>query len=75
METNVIYCAACDRQVRVAFVTPPQVADEGGAEVDPNGICIDYCSSACTGSMCPLFNLPPAEMLERLRESGILPAA
>jgi hypothetical protein len=39
--------------------------------VDPTGVCVDYCNSSCTGSMCALFDHPPAEMLRRLRSSGL----
>jgi hypothetical protein len=71
MDTHVVYCSACDRKVRVVFMEPPQDEVAAGGDIDPNGICIDYCTSACTGSMCALFDLPPPEMLERLRDSGL----
>jgi hypothetical protein len=67
MEVYELYCSACDRQVRVAYPAPPEEATSG-SEVDANGVCIDYCSNACTGSMCSLFDLPPEEMRSRLRE-------
>lgn len=75
METHVVYCSACDREVRVVFHAPPQAPDVAGGEVDPSGICVDYCSDACTGSMCALFDLPPAEMLAKLKRSGLAPNA
>lgn len=74
METHVVYCSACDRQVRLLFAHPPGESPSGG-EVDPSGICVDYCSGSCTGQMCALLDVPPAEVLERLKASGLLPEA
>jgi hypothetical protein len=69
MDAHVIYCSACDREVRVIY--PAEPSDSSAAvEVDPNGICADYCSQSCTGSICALFDLPPEEMRERLLASG-----
>jgi hypothetical protein len=67
METHTIYCSACDRNVQVAFRSTPQPPGSAGAEVDPSGICLAYCSEQCTGTACALFDLPPAEMGERLK--------
>jgi hypothetical protein len=75
METHVVYCSACDREVRVAFEAEPRSPDVAGPEVDPSGICVDYTTEACTGSMCALFDLPPQEMLVKLRKSGLVPEA
>jgi hypothetical protein len=75
MGTHVVYCSACDRQVRVVYPEAPQVGGAGGPEVDPAGVCLDYCSSDCTGTMCALFDLPPAQMLVKLRERGMIPEA
>jgi hypothetical protein len=75
METHVVYCSACDREVKVVFEDKPEAPDVAGPTVDPSGVCVDYCSDACTGSMCALFDLPPAEMREKLRESGLIPDA
>jgi hypothetical protein len=72
MQTHVLYCSACDREVRVVFPAEgSQNAPE--TEIDPDGICLDYCGEACTGTMCSLFTLPPREMLVKLKESGLLP--
>jgi len=75
METHVVYCSACDREVKVVFEKPPAAPDAAGPEVDPSGVCVDFCSDACTGSMCALFDLPPAEMREKLVRIGIVPRA
>lgn len=71
METHIIYCSACDRDVQVVFKVAPQTPETGGGEVDPSGICIDYCTHQCTGSSCALFDVPSSRMAERLRASGL----
>jgi hypothetical protein len=71
MEAHVIYCSACDREVRVVFPIEPAPSD-AAIEVDPKGICADYCSQSCTGTVCALFDLPPEEMRQRLLQSGLI---
>jgi hypothetical protein len=75
METHVVYCSACDRNVKVVFQGEPHAPDAAGPQVDPSGICVDYSTEACTGSMCALFDLPPADMLDKLRQRGLVPEA
>jgi hypothetical protein len=66
METRVAYCSACDRPVRVVV--------EGGAprwsgprEADLSTVlCLEH-GDTCTGSMCPIFDVPPEEMAKRLK--------
>jgi hypothetical protein len=71
METHVVFCSACDRDVHVAFTAPPRALGRAGGEVDPSGICLDYSAQACTGSTCALFDLPPAEIAAKLQHSGL----
>lgn len=63
METQLAYCSALDRMVRV-------VADaEAGAwpdrgELDANElVCLEY-GDSCTGAFCPVFRLPRDQMRE-----------
>jgi hypothetical protein len=74
MEAHVVYCSACDREVRVVYESPPREPVIAGS-VDASGLCLDYCARKCTGSLCSLFDLPPAIMLDRLRGSGPIPEA
>jgi hypothetical protein len=69
MQPNVVYCSACDREVRVFFTTPSPSADVT-RHVAPIGVCFDYSAAACTGSMCALFQVPPSEMLVKLKNTG-----
>jgi hypothetical protein len=75
METHVVYCSACDRNVTVVYQEEPQAPDTAGPAVDPSGVCVDYTTDACTGSTCALFDLPPQEMLVKLKNSGLAPEA
>lgn len=61
METQLAYCSALDRMVRV-------VADaEAGAwpdqgELDAHElVCLEY-GDSCTGAFCPVFRLPAEQM-------------
>lgn len=61
METQLAYCSALDRQVRVA------VDAEAGAWPDPGDldphelVCLEY-GGSCTGTFCPVFRLPVEQM-------------
>jgi hypothetical protein len=69
MELHTIYCSACDRNVQVVFASNPHPPGTAGAEVDPTGTCLDFCSEQCTGTTCALFDLPSSEMGERLKQT------
>lgn len=64
METQLAYCSAVDRKVRVAAN-----ADAGGWP-DPGGadphelICLEY-GTSCTGTFCPVFQVP----VDRMRQN------
>jgi len=58
---RIAYCSACDRPVRVRVRegapewTPP--ADAVPSDI----VCLEY-GETCTGSMCPLFDVPTERM-------------
>ena len=61
MKTQHAYCSACDRQVEV-MVT--EEAQESAPTSDSlKVVCLAY-GEQCTGSMCPLFDIPTEEMKE-----------
>ena len=66
MRRGVVFCSACDRNVPVlvkrelAPVHPPSTRD-----LEETMTCLDH-GVRCTGSMCPLFDLP----IVPLRGSG-----
>jgi hypothetical protein len=67
METRLAYCSACDREVRVVVkpgLEPGPAAAENAAAV----VCLEY-GDACTGSMCPLFEIPSTTMRENLEQT------
>ena len=60
------FCSACDRQVEVVV---PEDLPEGtlpSAHDPANCICLEY-GESCTGSLCPLFDVPTGQMEENYR--------
>jgi len=67
MRTQKAYCSACDRQVEVVV---PEDLPEGAlpSAHDPaNCICLEF-GESCTGSLCPLFEIPTGQMEENYRQ-------
>ena len=67
MRTQRAYCSACDRQVEVVV---PEDLPEGilPSAHDPAAcICLEY-GESCTGSLCPLFEVPTEQMAENYRK-------
>jgi len=67
MKTQKAYCSACDRQVEVVI---PENLPEGTlpSAHDPSAcVCLEY-GSSCTGSLCPLFEVPTGRMEENYRK-------
>jgi hypothetical protein len=64
MNTHLAYCSGCDRRVRV-MVNPKALAS-GRKPTEKDLICLEH-GDTCTGNLCPLFDVPPAEMQERFR--------
>ena len=70
MEIRTVYCPGCDRNVRVSLQHEPKL----DATTDPTAfVCLD-CGEACTGTMCPLFDVPPEQMRANLTRSGLAPS-
>lgn len=67
MKTQKAYCSACDRQVEVVV---PDDLPEGSlpSAHDPGRcICLEF-GETCTGSLCPLFDVPTGQMEENYRK-------
>lgn len=63
METQLAYCSACDRQVRVVAKSEAGAWPDPG-QVDPHElVCLEY-GESCTGTLCPVFRLPVRQMRE-----------
>jgi hypothetical protein len=62
IDAHLAYCSGCDRQVRV--IVNPKVLKEGRKPTEQDLICLEH-GESCTGNLCPLFNVPSAEMKER----------
>ena len=62
IDAHLAYCSGCDRKVRV--VVNPRAAKEGREATAADLICLEH-GDTCTGDLCPLFDVPSAEMKER----------
>ena len=70
MDKHLAYCSACDRQVEVVVNQEARTNPVTGEKED-EVICLEM-GESCTGSMCPMSDVPTDEMkqsLERLRDS------
>ena len=67
METRIVYCSACDREVELALRDGNEA---GGPHPDLSGaVCMDV-GRHCSGSTCPIAAVGPREMrvrIERIR--------
>jgi hypothetical protein len=70
MKIQHAYCSACDRQVEV-LVREGAQEDDGALPSDASQVvCLAY-GEQCTGSMCPLFDVPTEQMKESFeRQKG-----
>lgn len=68
METQLAYCSACDRQVRVAANAEAGKWPDPG-DIDPHElVCLEY-GESCTGELCPIFRLPVEKMRENYQRT------
>lgn len=66
MKTQKAFCSACDRQVEVVV---PEDLPEGtlpSAHDPASCICLEF-GETCTGSLCPLFEVPTGRMEENYK--------
>lgn len=69
MENHVMFCSACDRQVRV-LLTPHPVYDGHAPIHEEELVCLEI-GNKCTGNMCPLGAAGPSEMVRRIIRNGV----
>ena len=70
MDTRIVYCSGCDRNVRVAQLPFPDLA----TATDPTAFVCLECGDHCTGAMCVVTSRTPAEMREALLRAGLAPS-
>jgi hypothetical protein len=68
METQIAYCSACDRDVRI-LVTEASPQDAQAPVPDAEVVCLEI-GEQCTGTLCPVSAVSPAAMRVRLVRSG-----
>lgn len=64
MQTQTIYCDACEHQVHV-LITDAPTADGQASLHDPELVCLDV-GERCAGNKCPIGASAPDEMVRRL---------
>lgn len=68
METQLAYCSACDRTVRVVAEAEAGEWPESGSPDPHHLVCLEY-GDGCTGSFCPVFQLPVEQMRRNYEKS------
>lgn len=68
-EVQYAYCSACDRQVPVVLKDDTVLGPTPSAQDPSNLVCLAY-GESCTGSMCPLFEVPTEQMKKNFEQSG-----
>jgi len=64
MKSQIAYCSACDKDVRIVITDEP--SQDGHANLhDSEIVCLEI-GETCTGSLCPIGAAPPAVMAARL---------
>ncbi len=63
MKIQHAYCSACDRQVEVMVSEEAQERAHTPTSGASKVVCLAY-GEQCTGSMCPLFDVPTEQMKE-----------
>lgn len=70
MDTQMVFCVACGREVRIGETTPP--THEGHAPLhDAEAVCLD--AGECRGGRCPVTGTTGRVMALRLARSGERP--
>jgi hypothetical protein len=67
MRTQKAYCSACDRQVEVVVPNDLPEGSLPSAHDPASCICLEF-GESCTGSLCPLFEIPTGQMEENYRQ-------
>lgn len=67
MKIQKAYCSACDRQVEVVVRDDLPEGTLPSARDPASCVCMEY-GETCTGSLCPLFDVPTDQMEENYRK-------
>ena len=70
MGTQIAYCSACERDVRIILSDSP-VHDAQAPVADQEVVCLDV-GERCTGALCPIGLVSPTAMKVRRVRRGVL---
>jgi hypothetical protein len=60
MKSQIAFCSACDRDVRIVITQQP--SQDGHANLhDSEAVCLEI-GETCTGALCPVGAAPPSVM-------------
>ena len=62
MKRQTIYCSACDRQVTV------ELTDDNNPTSLEGAVCLDM-GAICTGTLCPICAVAPAQQRDPLKKA------
>ena len=71
MKTQIAFCSACDRDVRVLVPDEP-VHDAQAPVADAEIVCLEI-GERCTGSLCPVGAVSSTVMMVRSVRNGVRP--
>jgi hypothetical protein len=74
MNSQKIYCSACDREVSVLF-TDVSGGAQGTVQFAHHDIVCLEMGEWCTGNLCPVSAVSPAEMAKRAAAKAATPPA
>jgi len=69
MKNHLLFCSACDREVRVLITGTPLYEDQAPLR-DEEVVCLEI-GRQCTGNLCPLGAAAPNAMVGRLIRNGV----
>jgi len=69
MKNHLLFCSACDREVRVLITGTPLYEDQAPLR-DEEVVCLEI-GGQCTGNLCPLGAAAPNAMVGRLIRNGV----
>ena len=69
MKSQIAYCSACDRDVRI-LVTEGPLHDAQAPVADDEVVCLEI-GEQCTGNLCPVGAVSPTAMMVRKVRSGV----
>lgn len=72
MNTQKVFCSACDREVSVLFTDVPSTYGGQASVADTELVCLEM-GERCNGALCPVCAVSSEAMAVRVAKSGMRP--